>query len=96
MILFRCIPDGGEPFHVEADSRDVFAWEQVDKRRHLGMIQSTPKMGDLGELCWHACQRTNRWTGELGEFRRVVAFEPVDRATFDDGNDALDPTRPEA
>lgn len=93
MILFRCNPDDGERFYVEADSRDVYEWEMTDKRRHLGMIQSTPKMGDLGELAWLAAKRTKAWTGDLADFRRCVAFEPVDRDS-EEAAELLDPTRP--
>jgi hypothetical protein len=93
MILFKCKPDDGDTFYVEADSRDVYAWESADRRRHLGMIQTTPKMTDLGELAWRAAQRTKVWTGDLDDFRRCVAFAPVEQGS-EPGADLLDPTRP--
>lgn len=94
MIKFECKPDEGDPFEIEADSRDVIAWEVRKAGRHLGMIQNTPRMTDLAELAWLACSRTKRWTGDLADFRVGVAIRPVEDEDDDEDGDAglLDPT----
>ena len=100
MIKFNCRPDDGTPFSIIADSRDVIEWENRGKGRHLGMIQATPRMLDLSELCYLACRRTKTWTGDLSDFRAQVAVVPVrdepDEDEDRDGDALLDPTRPGA
>lgn len=93
MIKFQCDPDDGESFVVEADSRDVIAWEVRKAGRHLGMIQNTPRMSDLSELAWLACQRKKSWTGDLADFRLAVAIKPLNEPDPDEAG-LLDPTSP--
>jgi hypothetical protein len=94
VIRYRLTPDEGdhlgEPFEIEADSRDVIAWERRKAGRHLGMIQATPRMSDLAELAWLACQRQKRWTGDLADFTASVIVLPLgDDATEDEDDDGL-------
>lgn len=94
MINFKLMPDDSEPFVVVADSRDVIQWEVRGKGRHLGQIQQTPRMSDLSELAWLACQRRKLWTGDLADFRAQVAVVPTGEQDDDaDGDNLLDPTQ---
>lgn len=96
MIKFQCDPDGSESFVIEADSRDVIAWEVRKAGRHLGMIQNTPRMSDLSELAWLAAKRQKAWTGDLAEFRLEVAIRPLADEDPDEDAGLLDPTQPGA
>jgi hypothetical protein len=97
VIKFNCKPDDGELVEMVADSRDILEWEVRKNGRHLGMIQATPRMSDLTELAWLTCRRRGVWTGELSDFRKAVAVEPVERFASEregeDGDGLLDPTR---
>jgi hypothetical protein len=93
MIHFKVTPDGGDTFEVEADSRDIIEWEIRKQGRHLGLIQSAPRMTDLSELAWLAAKRSKDWTGDLSDFRRYVKVDPVAPAEDADADDLLDPTQ---
>lgn len=63
MFNLRITLDDREPVEVEADSRDIVAWERLgraDKRptpRRFGDLDAGLMMTDLAELAWFACER---------------------------------------
>ncbi len=91
MITFEYQPDGGEPFTLRADSRDVIAWERRKPGRHLGMIEATPRMQDLSELAWLTARRLKQWGGDLAEFQDTVAVNTA-KDPNPDADGLLDPT----
>ncbi len=101
MIRFRLTPDGETSHEVTADSRDVIAWESRSvpgqPRRHLGIIESAPRMTDLVELAWLAARRTKATAADLDEFRVSVAVVPLGAPSADgEAAGLLDPTHPGA
>lgn len=104
MFHLRITLPGAEPVEVEADSRDIVAWERLgraDKRpapRCFGDLESGLRMTDLAELGWFALERE----GSVGDLpdrptflteAKVMPFRP-DEESEQDGN-GLDPTRPD-
>jgi hypothetical protein len=101
MIRFELKPDDGETHEVVADSRDIIAWEARtppgQPRRHLGQIESAPRMTDMVELAWLAARRTKHTTADLDEFRNAVAVKPLAQAGTDEQpSGLLDPIQPGA
>ncbi len=96
MFRFRVSPDGAEPFEVEGKSRDVVRWEAMGRGRHIGQLESAPKMTDLAELAWCAAVRNGLYTGSVKDFLASCDVDALAPETDDDGEerDSLDPSRP--
>lgn len=100
MFRLKVEPDGGEPFEVEAKSRDVVRWEKLPPERgapprNVGRLESAARMTDLTELAWCAAERRGLTSLSLKEFLDQVDVDAV-RAVVDDDGVAVgsDPTQP--
>lgn len=89
MIEFKVRPDAGDPFTVEATSRDVVVWEKTGKGRSFSALMDDLRMGEMYRLAWIASRRLGLYRGELSEFETTVDLE------FD-VEEAPDPTPPGA
>ena len=90
----KVTPDGGEPYSVEIDSRDVLAWEEGGKGRKVGNIldPTSLAMSDLYALTYRAVTRLERFGGDITDFKRQCIIEMA--ADDDDGDlNGSGPTR---
>jgi hypothetical protein len=97
MFHLRVTLPGVEPIEVEADSRDIVAWERLGKGRHFGQLESALRMTDLAELGWFACERAGSLPNlpdrpKFLEQAIVLPFAPES----EEDDERLDPTRPAA
>lgn len=91
MFQFKITPDGGEPYELTADSRDVLRWERGGKGRSVAKLRETLSFVDLYALAHLAAKRQGRADGSLAEFEESCTFEFV---ADEDEDESGDPTRP--
>lgn len=99
LFEIEVLPDEGEPYRVEADSRDVSQWERTIRGRSLGMLQGVGvRMEYLEELAHITSKRRGQYDGNLSSFRESCAIVPIDpdADAAAEGESGLDPTPPEA
>lgn len=91
--------DGQDGFDLRVGSRDVSRWERArdpfspKTRRHLGLLEETPRMSDIEELAFYALDRQGLFTGDLPKLREIADLSRF-RADEDlEETDGLDPTR---
>lgn len=87
MFNFVVKPDVGEPYKLEATSRDVFLWEKTTKS-NMAQLQNGMSMMAMYTIAHFAAKRHHMFTGTLNEF---VDSNDLD---FEAAPDA-DPTLPE-
>lgn len=88
MFEFTVKPDGGEPFKVVAEWRDVVAWEKTTRgQRSFKDLADRLFAEDLNKLAWIACRRHGLFNGSQAEFDKTVNLE------FEAGEEP-DPTLP--
>src|SRR5690554_3921102 len=94
MMTFEIIPDDGDPYRLEAGSRDVLMWEKAGKGRSFGQFGSgeSMRMEHLYGLAYYAARRQGLFTGSLAEWEQSVELRPV---KDDDEEGTVDPTRPD-
>ena len=77
-LTFRVTPDGGEPYEVIADSRDVRLWERVSTRNSLRRIAEDPSFDDYYSLVHIAIKRQRlREVPPFAEFVETNAVLPT-------------------
>lgn len=86
MFTFKVTPDTGEPFTVEAGTRDVLMWEKVAKGKTINQLMADLAMADLYKIAHLAAIRQQLFTGPLAEFEQTCDIE------LDEGK-TVDPTR---
>ena len=82
-------PDGGEPYTITADSRDVIEWELADRKRYFGQIQDRLSLVAVGELLFYAARREGRFSGADRDFIRT---HKIDLQAADEDDDGVGPT----
>lgn len=94
MMTFEIIPDDGDPYRLEAGSRDVLMWEKAGKGRSFGQFGSgeSMRMEHLYGLAYFAARRQGLFTGSLAEWEQSVELRPV--KDDDDEEGTVDPTLP--
>ena len=93
MFSWRVTPDQGEPYVVEAGTRDVLAWERATGGS-AQQLQDTFKVENAYWLAHRAAVRTGQFSGSRKEFEASVDIETGVVAADDDGSDddGSDPT----
>jgi hypothetical protein len=95
MFVWRVIPDDGEPYIVEAGTRDVLAWEKEVKGRAAQQLQDNFHVANAYWLAHRAATRKGLFSGSRKEFEESVDLES---GTFvevpDNDEDGPDPTHP--
>jgi len=93
MMTFEITPDDGDPYRLEAGSRDVLTWEKAGKGRSFGQLGSgeSMRMEHLYGLAYYAARRQGLFSGSLAEWEESVDLMPV---KDDDEEGTVDPTRP--
>jgi hypothetical protein len=89
MMTFKVSPDGGDPWQVVAESRDVLAWEKALKGRSFNDLATNPTMAGLYGLAYAASRRQGLYSGTIGEFEAGVDLELVDD---EEDEQEVDPT----
>jgi hypothetical protein len=89
MMEVRVVPDSGEPYVLKIGSRDVVAWEKIDRRNTMTRLDSDPKMADIYSVSHLAAKRRGLFTGTLAEWETAVDLE-LDFTKPEE----LDPTQP--
>jgi hypothetical protein len=98
MFVWRVIPDDGEPYVVEAGTRDVLAWEKERTGRSAQQLQDNFHVSNAYWLAHRAATRKGLFSGSRQQFEDSVDLESgtlVEVADTDD-EDSADPTHPDA
>jgi len=78
MFEIEITPEGGEPFPITADSRDVMLWEPTTAKSgpSIGRLANDPRITDLYKIAWFACKRLGLLRGiEPEEFQTDYAIK---------------------
>lgn len=92
MFRFKCYPDGGQPFEVDALSRAIAAWENApgqpkgETRRSVSTFSKNLSMTDSTDLAWYAASRAGLTGLDLVEWRKQV---DVSLEKFEDEDDEI-------
>lgn len=88
-MRMRVVPDGAEPYEVDAESRDVVAWEKAGRDRAFAQFAERLRMSDVFSLAHVTARRLGRFDGSLELFETTCNVELV-------GDDEAepDPTHP--
>lgn len=89
MFRFTIRPDDGDPWEVEATTRDVARWERTDKTASLHRLENEYRATDLYSIAYYAALRQGLFEGKLSDFQSSCDIEMT-------GEDEADPTRPAA
>ena len=93
MFTWRVTPDGGEPYIVEAGTRDVLAWEKAKPGRSAQQLQDNFHVANAYWLAHRAAVRQGLFSGSREQFEETCELETgvaVEAAA--DGEDGSDPT----
>jgi len=94
MMNFQITPDNGEPYKLEAGSRDVLLWEKAGKGRAFSQLRTeSMRMQDLYGLAYHAARRQGYFAGTLAEWEESVEIMPVKDDDEDEEGNTVDPTQ---
>ena len=72
MIDVTVIPDGGEPYEITVQSRDVLVWERTGRGNSFGALMDQISMVAMYHLAWIAARRLGHFAGDLKEFEQTV------------------------
>lgn len=94
LYTWRVTPDEGEPYIVNAGTRDVLAWEKFKPGNSAQRLQENFHVGDAYWLAHHAAKRQGLFSGTRQEFEASVELESgqLVEVPDDDGDDSGDPT----
>lgn len=87
LFTFTIHPDGGEPYELEATSRDVLNWERTGKNASLKRLMEDLHLADLYQVAYFAATRQGRFTGTRADFESGVDL------TFEVEDSDADPSR---
>jgi hypothetical protein len=95
MFAWRVIPDAGEPYIVEAGTRDVLAWEKERPGRSAQQLQDNFQVANAYWLAHRAATRKGLFSGSRQEFEESVDLESGALVEVTDSDeDGADPTHP--
>jgi hypothetical protein len=97
MFTWRVIPDDGDPYIVEAGTRDVLAWEKERPGRSAQQLQDNFQVSNAYWLAHRAAVRGGHFNGSRKEFEESVDLEAGTMVAVPDDSDdedGGDPTRP--
>jgi len=99
VFTFTIKPDGGEPFEIEASTRDILVWEKAGRDRSMSRLVNDMHMADVYQVAHIAARRLQMFTGPLDEFEKTCDLDIrkilTDESDGDDGSDGeSDPTQP--
>jgi hypothetical protein len=96
MFVWKVIPDEGEPYVVEAGTRDVLAWEKERPGRSAQQLQDNFEVKNAYWLAHRAATRKGLFSGSRKEFEDSVDLESGTLVEVDDTDDedGADPTHP--
>lgn len=89
MFRMRVTPDGGEPYDLVAEARDILAWEKTGRDRSFGEFLQRLRMTEIYALAHVAAKRQGRFDGPLAMFENDVDVLPLPDK---DDEDEPDPT----
>lgn len=95
MFIWRVVPDEGEPYVVEAGTRDVLAWEKERPGRSAQQLQDDFHVQNAYWLAHRAAVRKGLFSGSRSDFEASVDLESgvlVDVPVDSDAGDGADPT----
>lgn len=86
---WKVAPEGGEPFTVVADSRDMLVWEKTNKagRTAVDLVDGAT-LGDQYAIAYTASKRQGLFAGTRQEFDDACAIDAAE------DEPEPDPTRP--
>lgn len=75
LFRFKVWPDAGEPFELEAGSRDVQLWEKTNHGKTWDGLMANLNMTDLYALAHIAARRRQLFTDDLKAFTETCELE---------------------
>lgn len=78
MQKFEIKPDGAEGYTVVATSRDIKAWEMLNKNNSLSKLVEEQRMSDFYKLAHFAAVRLGLFDGTLAEFEADNDITPME------------------
>jgi hypothetical protein len=98
-VPFEITPDGGDPYRVVADTRDIYTWEKTTPNKTVTLQQAMEELrfAELYRIAWIAARRQGMFAGTLDDFAATHQVEPKgdddQEEEEEEGGDAV-PTRP--
>jgi hypothetical protein len=77
-------PDGGEPYEVEATTRDVLVWEKAGQNRSMSRLVNDMRIADVYQVAHIAARRLQLFTGSLKDFEETCDLDIRKILTDDD------------
>ncbi len=77
-FTFKVTPDGGEPFKVEAGTRDCYVWEKTNKGKTFAGLMESISMVDLYQIAHIAALRQGLYRSTLQEFVATCDIETME------------------
>lgn len=75
LFTFTINPDQGDPYEVEATTRDVLQWERNTRGASLKRIMDELHIEDLYKVAYFAAVRNGLFAGTPKEFEASVDLE---------------------
>lgn len=89
LVKVTVTPDDGEPYEVEATSRDVLVWEKTSRdHRTFQQLVNNQALTDIYRIAHIASRRLGLFGGDLAEFEKTCDVEQ-----WQEESPEADPTR---
>jgi hypothetical protein len=88
MFTLTIKPDGGEPFEVEATTRDVLVWEKTGQNRSMSTLVNDMHIADVYQVAHIAARRLQLFTGSLKDFEETCDLDIRKILTDGDGEES--------
>ena len=92
MIRFKVKPEDGDPYEIEATSRDVFTWERTNRTgKVFADLADRQSMVDMYHVAYVTARRLGLFTGTQADFESTCDLDEMEGNAE---NKTADPTQP--
>jgi hypothetical protein len=97
-VTFEVTPDGGDPYRLTVDTRDMYTWEKTTQNKAITLQQAMEELRlvELYRMAWIAARRQGMYSGTLDEFAATHLVEPTGDEDDEEAGEEAVPTRPGA
>jgi hypothetical protein len=95
-VPFKITPDGGDPYRVVADTRDIYTWEKTTPNKSITLQQAMEELrfAELYRIAWIAARRQGMYAGTLDDFAATHQVEPNQEDDDQEEDPDAVPTQP--